>query len=521
MEPVIPPSKEGLEPSETRGMWGDLALLSAAAILLRLPWLASRPISCDEAYTISHYGIPRMMTALCSYAVPNNHVFHSVLVNIARRLFGIEPWAMRLPALVAGVFLVPLVYLLCRRLAGRLQGFFTAGIVAISAPMIFFSTNARGYTLHLLLLTGAVLLALAILRHPRRWGLASLGFIALNGLALWTLPTHLLAFGGLGVWMALETCLRSTTIREALKSLLHLFLLGVASVFLGLLLYLPVVLTDGQGFRAIFGNQFVQSLEPSVWFSALSWAVPGWFRYLHGDLPSIVVWVLNALLVIGIASPFLPWGRTPREARVSLFAILFLVAFLLSAMQFLIPPERSFLFLLPFYWLAVASGGAFLVGLTLRGRRLPEWLSLGATGAIVAIIAIATLGQRGVQGWDEGGNFRGADEALAHIETRWEEGERLIAPSPGGEIFEYLMHANPGRNLPPMISIWAAEPASIEPGDVFWVVLKRDRWEGQSRQHVLDFVGFDPEGRGDRFEEVHEVREGSIFRLTIGGAQQS
>ena len=53
---------------------------------------------------------------------------------------------MRLPALIAGILLIPATYLLFRVISNNLAALLSSALVAVSSPLIEFSTNARGYT---------------------------------------------------------------------------------------------------------------------------------------------------------------------------------------------------------------------------------------------------------------------------------------------------------------------------------------------------------------------------------------
>src|SRR5205807_1142091 len=70
---------------------------------------------------------------LVSYTLPNNHVFHTLLVSVSTFLFGDHPWAIRLPAFLAGVAMIPLAFAAARRIHGDAAGLITAAFVALAA----------------------------------------------------------------------------------------------------------------------------------------------------------------------------------------------------------------------------------------------------------------------------------------------------------------------------------------------------------------------------------------------------
>ena len=125
----------------------------------------------DESVTFVHYASRPWYIALTNYTAPNNHVFHSLLVHASTWIFGGAPWAIRLPALIAGILLVPASYVAARALVREARGALAASLVAGSSMLVEYSTNARGYTI--LALVFVLLLALAT--HLPRAGIPPSG----------------------------------------------------------------------------------------------------------------------------------------------------------------------------------------------------------------------------------------------------------------------------------------------------------------------------------------------------------
>jgi hypothetical protein len=67
-------------------------------------WLfIMQPFKHDEAYTVTVFANQPLWGALSDYHLPNNHLFHTLLVHLTYSLFGYSQWAVRLPALLAGI----------------------------------------------------------------------------------------------------------------------------------------------------------------------------------------------------------------------------------------------------------------------------------------------------------------------------------------------------------------------------------------------------------------------------------
>ena len=84
-----------------------------------------------------------------------------ILAWLATRL-GDSPELVRLPAMVAGVVSIPLMYELGLRTAGKWSGLASAAIFTCSPFMIYFSANGRAYSIMTLFLIGSTLAMLLV-----------------------------------------------------------------------------------------------------------------------------------------------------------------------------------------------------------------------------------------------------------------------------------------------------------------------------------------------------------------------
>lgn len=110
---------------------------------------------------------------------------------------------VRIPSLVAGLAVIPLVYLLAARTVGRWAGLFASGWITLSSFQIFYSSESRGYALVQCLVVASTLLLLVALekRKARWWTLFALVVVAaaythyiavliLGPQLIWALWTH-------------------------------------------------------------------------------------------------------------------------------------------------------------------------------------------------------------------------------------------------------------------------------------------------------------------------------------------
>jgi 4-amino-4-deoxy-L-arabinose transferase-like glycosyltransferase len=110
----------------------------------------------------------------------------------------LSPVVVRLPALIAGIGTIPLVYAIGARTVGRAAGLAAAAFVAVGPFMIFYSAEARGYGV----MMAFVLLSTLALLHAiddgrRRWWAAYAIFVAL---AAYTHYTSIFVLAGQFLW---------------------------------------------------------------------------------------------------------------------------------------------------------------------------------------------------------------------------------------------------------------------------------------------------------------------------------
>ncbi len=153
-----------------------LGALSAAALVLRLVHLTRFEIFVDEAATwwyarlIATGGLSEAMSL-----EPTPPLYY-LLIGCLIRLFGDGILVLRLPSALFGAAAIPIVFALGRAVFGRRTGWFAALVLAVHPLHVFYSREARVYTL-LLCLTMCALLALWRALGSDSWR-AWLGFAA-------------------------------------------------------------------------------------------------------------------------------------------------------------------------------------------------------------------------------------------------------------------------------------------------------------------------------------------------------
>jgi hypothetical protein len=168
--------------------------------LFRFPGLGV-PLASDELAMVSLYAQMPYLKILSNYQYPNNHIFLSIVLSCLLKTFGLKEWLLRMPLLICGIVSICQSYYLGYRLSrSSTVGFFTAFLMAICEKHIFYSTNARGY---LVIMVLALLVVTCLLNRleghafkakklsNRVSGAAFLGWVGIWIVGTWTVPTFL------------------------------------------------------------------------------------------------------------------------------------------------------------------------------------------------------------------------------------------------------------------------------------------------------------------------------------------
>ena len=353
-------------------------LLMSAAILIRILFL-NYPMRYDESYTVVVFAMRPWLNLISDYSLPNNHIFHTILVKLAINRFGTAPWAVRIPAFVSGIFCVPAGYLLARQLYGRISALLSAGLIAALPMLVSYSTNARGYSQYTLFSLILFSLAIYLSKHANLagWGL----FVIFAVAGFYTVPFMLFPFGAACFWLlasavAGETHQAYGNLNRLLK---YLFLAGVLTVLFTFILYLPVIVI-GTGFNSLVGNPFVKPLSyVDFWLMLGEQLTNTWMNWNY-DLPQTI----QVLLAVGV---ILSVGLHHRVSRVKVPIQITASIWILMILVLLHrnPLDRIWLFLMPF-WLIWACGGliAPLNHLGFPWKRLQLGLVIGSLMITVA-----------------------------------------------------------------------------------------------------------------------------------------
>ncbi len=163
--PSVAARKHAIVAVLTRPTVLGLAGLSAAALSLRV--VMFRGLWVDEAISVRQARLP-LGTMLHDLAATDVHPpLHHLILWTTIRAMGDSEVAVRLPSILAGVALVPLLYHAGSLLYSRRVGW-VAALLAVPAPLlVWYAQEARMYALFMALAVGAICAQVLAVRHGR------------------------------------------------------------------------------------------------------------------------------------------------------------------------------------------------------------------------------------------------------------------------------------------------------------------------------------------------------------------
>ncbi|MHB8992269.1 MAG: glycosyltransferase family 39 protein [Chloroflexota bacterium] len=409
-----------------------LMLLVLAALALRLPGLGERSLWVDEAMSVVFAAkpLPELFQLLVTDDI--HPPLYPLLLHYWMAVAGTSEFAVRLPSVLFGIMLVPLLYMTGRRLElmadpkeglpVSLVGLVGALIAATSAFYIGYSQEARNYMAVTFMGMLSSYLLLRALAHGgwRNWGLYALATAG-------ALYTHYTAF----LLLAFHLSFVALTLRAS-RGRWKGWLLSLLAVGIAYLPWLSYSIAQLERISDYWPGTL--QLEAALRTSLLLFVVGGGV----GPQTTILPAALGAgLLALGLLA--LLAGAFRRRSQPALFLLLFLLvpSVLLFAVAYYRPKfdPRYLLVVTPAFYLTLAWGVASLLRAATSDRTpLPFRILLPSLGvaALAATIAVSAVygepeklmhvgdGKTGVQ---EYGDYR---SLVAYLESHSQPGDAVV-----------------------------------------------------------------------------------------------
>jgi hypothetical protein len=450
--------------------------------------LVDRLMQLDEAYTYNEYASRPVLDGLSWYTLPNNHLLNTLLIHVATALLGNQRWVVRLPALAAGLGLIPATFAMVARLCGRSPALLAAALVAGSEPLIDYSTNARGYMIVALMTVLLVVCAERIRTDPSggragEW----VAFTLLPVIGCFAIPVMLYPYGAIGIWLVVRA--RGRGLR-----LDRLALSGVVAGLLAIALYMPALVRTG--LARVTANPYVAPRPLGDVIRELPGTLGQVWLGWHSDVP----WPIIAVFVLawaGSLTRIVIWGRACAAPTV-LFLTVSGFSVAAAIVQRVVPYERVWLFALPLYLACVAEGlSGAIETLRLPARLEPAWSVLLAIGLAVCAVRGQSLAPRS---W---GTLHHGDAVASLVKPilRLDDGVVAMTPCDAPLKYEFLRQGIPIEYL---YDYRVARAARL------FVAVDRDH--DQNLGGVLAGCGV-PAGRFSRARLVRDFGDAAVFEL--------
>lgn len=355
-----------------------LALIVVVALVARLIQLNSGYWADEIGALQTSYELPGL-GVLTTFRGDTHHPLYSIFGRIAVLLFGESPWAVRLPAVLFGVATIPATYAVARMVTSRREALLASLLLAVSYHHVWFSQNARGYTLIALL---ALLSTWALVRmlETSSWRMA-FAYAVFAALGAYTHATMVFVAIGQAMvaavtWMWPDRQQRRVDWRVAASAFV------LAGVFT-LVFYAPML---GQ-----VVNFFVNKPSLLLTKSTPSWALREGLRVLAMGLGATGTVVAATVVMLGAVTGLAGVGSILRSKRaLGLAIVLPPLAVLAGALIGRGTMYPRFFFFVAGTGVIVVVRGLFAVagGLTRWWPRAPA--TAMATAACAALIVAST-----------------------------------------------------------------------------------------------------------------------------------
>jgi len=264
-----------------------LILLTVVGLFLRLYNLGFNSLWLDEAstYGFASQSLPEIWRATAGGEF-NPPLFH--WVEHIMLIFGKNEIVLRIIPALLGVFTIPLVYLIGKEFIDRNVGIIAAAAFAVSPFLIYYSQEARAYSMMLFFVSAAMVFYLKAVKTNdlTNWAL----FGAFSALAFWA---HFYAFTIIAALFLYAFIIKLPHIKTSIHDIKMLALGAVVFV----VLCLPLILVTIQQFITRTAS------APTYGIQGLG-IISETFRQIAG-FNDIALFLLFALFVIGIIQAFL------------------------------------------------------------------------------------------------------------------------------------------------------------------------------------------------------------------------
>ena len=458
-----------------------LLVLLALAAALRFYRIGDKSLWLDEVMSVRIATQPTVADAVRLVAAYDVHPPLFPIIHFFWMRLGMSDGMARVPSAVFGVLAAFFACLLASRLYGRTAGLFAALLMALSAYNVFYSQEARNYSMIVLLTLVLSWLLIVIVQSAERVPWWAWIAYAVTGVAcLYTLVTSMLVI--ISHWVIFLIQAKKTR-RNLICGLSAQMAIGLA-----FLPWLPALLKAQKAVGAIAAQQGVlPSPGPMQWLDAFGqWGIAP--QFILGASAHDATATLGAFVAVLMVYSFVrSWRNT--TTTVALICMIFVPV----ALYAILPMKRvhafdpkHLIFVQPLCMIAVSglAWGASAPAKAGARRAVALLLMLAAANAALLVFYYAQARQK--ECWPDAARqiesvpkvdlilvnpSRGAPQALAWY---YRGKAKIIAPELGVRLSPQAENAG---NLADMIESYqklTAEGGKLVGGDRVWLVLCRN-----------------------------------------------
>lgn len=455
--------------------YATLAALILLGAYLRLTGLRTQSLWFDEVDVVVRAQRPLDEVLRTFIQAGENGALYNIFLALWIRLAGISEIAVRFPSAVAGVLAIPVLYLLARRILDPTTGLLAAGLLAVSPYHLWYSQEAKMYSILVLLAaTSSLLLVGALERGRWPWWV---GYVVVTSLMFYTHVASVLIFASQALYVAL-TWRHWAAQRKAL-------------LISGALLTLPYAPIALWAMRVVGGEVATWQPDVGLWDALRILGIKFAANRTELDVERNAALLYLALALTGFG--WLIWKRQRERWWLLLvsLAVVPVVGLYLVSLRNSVFSDRYAIVALPAYLALVAAGLTLLV----RSRRL--W-PLGLVALlIVGSYAWAPIRDINRSQAAEKEDWRGA---YAYVAANARPGDAIIV-HPGYITTTYDYYAQresrlkqyPVATIPSFKVLWLDRPLMIQMieeqlGDParIWFIQSPDRAPGEDPDAVLE-----------------------------------
>ncbi|HEY5546594.1 MAG TPA: glycosyltransferase family 39 protein [Gemmatimonadaceae bacterium] len=464
------------------GSWSLIILVAMIVLALGLRlYRIDTELWLDEIYLRTRYAPLEFRQLISTYDSQNHQPLYSILARIAFLAAGASDWSLRIPAVIFGVASLAAVWVFGRRVTSTSEAALGVLLLAVSYHHVWFSQNARGYTMMLFLAVLGTGVFLQLCEGKGRLPTLAWGYAFLMALATYTHLTA--AFIAVGHALTLVLTTRWTSREGRQLAMWPMIALGL-SAMITICLYAPML---PQVWRDVS--------KPTMEGVAVEWTSAGWmlrdgFRVLSRGMPGGLVTVLGSLAVLGVGVA--SYWRQSRVTTLMMFLPVAVTFALIVAARHNLWP-RFFFFASGFLVLAALRGGFVLVKRLVRWQ--PERVAVaGACG--VAFLSLLTV----PRAWQPKQQFRAAFE---FIEQERRPGDEVIALDVASDVYQLRGWTSNWRFTNDLAMLDSAERSAPRTWIVFTLTARIRAVTPELFQHLS----------APRYEVVR------VFSSTVGGGE--